>query len=159
MTDDERDAVAANAIADALIERFGPIRLSVRYTIAKRAIQEARAEISPTARRVSFTCPVCSRTSHNPNDEQEGYCGACHAFTGDDRIEVGIFEYGKVNLWCAACSRETGSGVFQRYPKPVDVRTLTADVAAHKHGLDRLLDEADAALRKRLNLDEAQEGS
>jgi hypothetical protein len=31
---------------------------------------------------VSFTCPRCGATSHNPNDEREGYCGACHAFTG-----------------------------------------------------------------------------
>jgi len=30
---------------------------------------------------VSFTCPRCLRTSHNPNDELEGYCGACHEVT------------------------------------------------------------------------------
>lgn len=30
----------------------------------------------------SFTCPTCGRTSANPNDVREGYCGACHAFTG-----------------------------------------------------------------------------
>lgn len=29
----------------------------------------------------SITCPVCRRTSHNPNDVREGYCGACHDFT------------------------------------------------------------------------------
>jgi hypothetical protein len=29
----------------------------------------------------SFTCPRCGRTSHNPADVAEGYCGACHAFT------------------------------------------------------------------------------
>lgn len=27
---------------------------------------------------MSFTCPTCARTSENPNDEREGYCGACH---------------------------------------------------------------------------------
>jgi hypothetical protein len=31
---------------------------------------------------MSFMCPVCHRTSHNPNDEAAGYCGACHDFTG-----------------------------------------------------------------------------
>lgn len=31
---------------------------------------------------MSFTCPVCGRTSYNPTDEREGYCGNCHAFTG-----------------------------------------------------------------------------
>lgn len=30
----------------------------------------------------SFTCPKCGRTSHNPNDVREGYCGACHDWTG-----------------------------------------------------------------------------
>jgi len=26
----------------------------------------------------SYTCPVCKRTSHNPSDIRERYCGACH---------------------------------------------------------------------------------
>lgn len=30
----------------------------------------------------SFTCPRCGRTSYNPYDAREGYCGACHAYTG-----------------------------------------------------------------------------
>lgn len=30
----------------------------------------------------SFTCPVCHRTSHHPEDVKHGYCGNCHAFTG-----------------------------------------------------------------------------
>lgn len=29
-----------------------------------------------------FTCPVCWRTSWNPTDLEEGYCGACHDYTG-----------------------------------------------------------------------------
>jgi hypothetical protein len=29
---------------------------------------------------VSYTCPRCKRTSHNPNDEAQRYCGACHRF-------------------------------------------------------------------------------
>ncbi len=28
-----------------------------------------------------FTCPRCERTSYNPTDIREGYCGACHIFT------------------------------------------------------------------------------
>jgi hypothetical protein len=31
---------------------------------------------------VSYTCPKCGRTSHHPEDERHGYCGACHDFTG-----------------------------------------------------------------------------
>jgi hypothetical protein len=38
---------------------------------------------------VSYTCPRCGRTSHNPNDVRERYCGACHTFEGD---EVSLFE-------------------------------------------------------------------
>lgn len=30
---------------------------------------------------MSFTCPACAMTSHNPNDEREGYCGRCHSWT------------------------------------------------------------------------------
>lgn len=28
--------------------------------------------------RPSITCPTCNRTSHNPNDVNERYCGNCH---------------------------------------------------------------------------------
>lgn len=31
---------------------------------------------------MSFTCPVCWRTSYHPEDEKWGYCGNCHDFTG-----------------------------------------------------------------------------
>jgi hypothetical protein len=30
----------------------------------------------------SFTCPVCGRKSIHPDDAANGYCGNCHAFTG-----------------------------------------------------------------------------
>lgn len=30
----------------------------------------------------SFTCPHCGRTSYNPRDREERYCGACHWWTG-----------------------------------------------------------------------------
>ena len=36
---------------------------------------------------MAFTCPVCHRTSYNPNDEKAGYCGSCHAFTGIPQYE------------------------------------------------------------------------
>jgi len=31
---------------------------------------------------MSFTCPVCWRTSYSDEDERWGYCGNCHDFTG-----------------------------------------------------------------------------
>jgi hypothetical protein len=30
-----------------------------------------------------FTCPCCDAVSPNPDDIDQGYCGRCHAFTGD----------------------------------------------------------------------------
>jgi plasmid maintenance system antidote protein VapI len=33
---------------------------------------------------MSFTCPRCGMTSAHPEDERQGYCGNCHAFTGED---------------------------------------------------------------------------
>jgi hypothetical protein len=38
---------------------------------------------------MSFTCPKCWRTSYSAEDEQWGYCGNCHAFTG--AINDGIY--------------------------------------------------------------------
>ena len=32
-----------------------------------------------------FTCPRCGRTSYHPRDLAEGYCGACHDWTGRPR--------------------------------------------------------------------------
>jgi hypothetical protein len=32
----------------------------------------------------AFTCPLCGRTSHSPNDVREQYCGACHVFVADE---------------------------------------------------------------------------
>jgi chitosanase len=34
--------------------------------------------------QASFTCPQCGRTSYNPNDVREGYCGWCHDYTRAD---------------------------------------------------------------------------
>jgi hypothetical protein len=31
----------------------------------------------------SITCPQCGRTSYNPNDVEQRYCGACHQYIGD----------------------------------------------------------------------------
>jgi len=51
---------------------------------------------------MSFTCPRCGKTSHNPNDEKNGYCGSCHAFTGDSdlpyRIELCSAELEIINI-------------------------------------------------------------
>ena len=33
---------------------------------------------------MAFTCPRCARVSHSPEDERQGYCGACRDWTGRD---------------------------------------------------------------------------
>ena len=40
-------------------------------------------EAERAERQAGFTCPRCGRTSHNPNDARERYCGACHVFVDD----------------------------------------------------------------------------
>lgn len=35
---------------------------------------------TPDADWPSITCPQCRRTSHNPNDVRERYCGACRQY-------------------------------------------------------------------------------
>lgn len=30
----------------------------------------------------AFRCPRCHCVSHDPNDSAQGYCGACHDWTG-----------------------------------------------------------------------------
>lgn len=37
----------------------------------------------PQTTRIAFLCPVCGSVSHHPTDLVEGYCGACHDWTGD----------------------------------------------------------------------------
>ena len=32
----------------------------------------------------SYTCPKCGRTSYNPNDVANKYCGYCHEFEEDE---------------------------------------------------------------------------
>lgn len=34
----------------------------------------------------SITCPECGRTSYNPNDIAEGYCGNCSWWTSDPTL-------------------------------------------------------------------------
>ena len=33
---------------------------------------------------ITYRCPRCGMVSFNPNDAKHGYCGHCHAFTGDE---------------------------------------------------------------------------
>lgn len=46
------DAICENAIAAALIERFGFVPLSLRYRLAQEAVQACRAEVEPMQQRI-----------------------------------------------------------------------------------------------------------
>jgi hypothetical protein len=35
---------------------------------------------------VSITCPECGKTSHHPQDIEQGYCGNCHWWTSDPEL-------------------------------------------------------------------------
>lgn len=59
----------------------------------------AGQDCEPPLRNATFTCTLCWRTSHNPNDARAGYCGRCHQYTpgvvcfdstaaGSRRVEV-----------------------------------------------------------------------
>ena len=50
---------------------------------AVRALAAIHAAEHPEDALPSFTCPRCGRTSHNPDDKREGYCGACHDWTAE----------------------------------------------------------------------------
>ena len=40
---------------------------------------------------MTFTCPRCGATSHHPKDEEHGYCGRCHDFTGHPTAELQLW--------------------------------------------------------------------
>lgn len=44
--------------------------------------------LQPSVLQPSITCPRCGRTSYNPNDIREGYCGNCHDWTSAKAVEI-----------------------------------------------------------------------
>lgn len=51
--------------------------------IAYRYFVTHRYQISRDGSEI--TCLLCGRTSHNPNDVAQRYCGHCHIFHGEQR--------------------------------------------------------------------------
>jgi hypothetical protein len=66
----------------------GPIEetgssVCARCTLAIRTITGAHLCTERDAcGRLVFSCPMCKRTSHHPEDARQGYCGACRTWTG-----------------------------------------------------------------------------
>lgn len=46
-----------------------------------------------------FTCPRCGRTSHDPRDAAEGWCGACHDWTGREFETLRAWVRRKLRAW------------------------------------------------------------
>jgi len=69
-----------------------------------------------------FTCPRCGRTSGHPTDAREGYCGACHEWTGP-RFGV-IAEHNRHGGW--------GWTVFDRQAKAATGGWFADRVAAER---------------------------
>lgn len=42
---------------------------------------------------MSYTCVFCGMVSHNPNDERQAYCGACHRFERDATVADVVASY------------------------------------------------------------------
>jgi hypothetical protein len=78
-------ARAAGLMSAALLGDEATVRalLATETPANHRALAQAAARVLRAANQSgdSITCPACLRTSHNPNDVREGYCGACHRFT------------------------------------------------------------------------------
>lgn len=99
---------------------------------------------------MSITCPKCGMTSHNPNDERQGYCGKCHAWTSggsDARCRVcGCSEERACEGGCAwlateptpVCTRchflRPGQPVWY-YPSEVTKRAFAAVIASEPRRL------------------------
>ncbi len=50
---------------------------------------------------MSFLCPRCGRLSYHPEDERQGYCGACHDYTALKAGDVlRIRRAGSGDEWC-----------------------------------------------------------
>jgi hypothetical protein len=46
-----------------------------------------------------FTCPRCGAVSHHPKDEEHGYCGRCHEFTGAAPLIIPLGDMTVVGFW------------------------------------------------------------
>lgn len=86
----EGEAVAAAMALEAMAYRewgdYVPAEVLTAGTLLRRLGAEVGAprgagyEILPGP---AILCRTCSRTSHNPNDVAQRYCGHCHVFHDD----------------------------------------------------------------------------
>lgn len=83
----------------------------------------------------SFVCPICEAESFNPNDIVYGYCGRCHAFTGQDSLRE--MRRTLITIACPDCGESTLQIVFREHllARPITSFSLAGmqpKVSAHK---------------------------
>jgi hypothetical protein len=93
-----------------------------------------------------FTCPHCGMTSHHPKDEEHGYCGACHDFTGHPTAELQLgFDLQRAYQMVVTRWQQAHPG-DDAIPGHADLVMWLLDQLATYERLDRV----DTALAKRL---------
>jgi hypothetical protein len=66
-----------------------------------------------------IVCPKCGMVSHNPNDVENRYCGACHAFHDDLVMPAYCFDCG-VFLMGGATQHKPGCSILKLIQEVVD---------------------------------------
>lgn len=83
---------------------------------------------------MSFVCARCTKESHNPNDEREGYCGYCKDWTGrhpatypsSGLVKVPV---GKKDHLVRLTERPDGFVMFEVWPDQTDNPVVSIDPA------------------------------
>ncbi|MDX3748713.1 hypothetical protein [Streptomyces sp. AK08-02] len=57
-----------------------PLRIAI---LGGRTEADITQQLEQQYGPLPFTCPRCTRTSRHPDDKRHGYCGHCHACTGE----------------------------------------------------------------------------
>jgi hypothetical protein len=83
MITDAKLEVCIGGIKDGL--EANSIRLRVRNAIEREFGREISSDIEVsvvgvTEAPATYTCPKCGKTSHNPHDAVNRYCGNCHQY-------------------------------------------------------------------------------
>ena len=90
--------VTSKGHSSGVVGEDPPVHSDANHIDAMRPVQVRAHDLSAALRKAaalsldawfeeaqpSFTCPECGRTSWHPEDARYGYCGACHAFIGDN---------------------------------------------------------------------------
>jgi ribosomal protein L37E len=78
-------ARAAAALDVSVGWLFGEAEPLTRWSVLWQHVERVANRYTRNASRI--TCPRCGRTSYNPNDVREGYCGNCHDWTHGVRAD------------------------------------------------------------------------